>query len=278
MTDPTVVQAGDVTLTRVLYLDAVVPADAVGLDLDEARAVPWCDERWATDEGIMATAAAWVASTGDRHVVFDPFRNADDIFHDTESAELHYTAVADAFTAAGMSVEAVTDVVLSHVEGLGLVVRREGDGFVPFFPHARLRVGEAAIEDFRSSTSDGDWTDAVWSRLLDDGLVESYADGDELAPGVVAVHTGAHNPGHYVFHFGEGPQASFVGHLAVSPLHLSTGPCPPQHDDPALAWRLLREMADDGRTLIGPLWPSPGAGRLVDGRFVVWSADEGTTA
>ena len=71
----------------------------------------------------------------------------------------------------------------------------------------------------------------------------------------------AHNPGHTVFHFGAGPDATFVGHLAVSPLHLATGLCPQQHPEPELAWKLLHDYADDGRILIGPLWPSPGYGR-----------------
>ncbi len=276
MAQTTVVPAGAVTLTRVLYLDAVVPSEAVGLDLDQARAVSWCDERWATDEGIVATAAAWVASSGDRHVVFDPFRNADDILHDPESAELHYAAITDAFAAAGIPVDAVTDVVLSHIEGLGMIVRRSGDHITPFFPNATLRLGQEAVDDFDASPRDDDWTNDIWRRLLDDAQVDRYHDGAEIAPGVIAEHTGAHNPGHYVFHFGggpaaDGPHATFVGHLAVSPLHLSTGPCEPQHDDPALAWNRLSEMAADGRVLIGPLWPSPGAGRLVANEFVAWS-------
>jgi hypothetical protein len=277
MTTPTIVPAGAVTLTRVLYLDTPVPAGAVGLDLEQALAVSWCDDRWATDDGIMATAAAWVASSGARHLVLDPFRNADDILHDPGSAETHYTAVTQAFDAAGIPVSEVTDIVLSHVEGLGLVVRRTEDGFAPFFPGARILLGTAAIDDLEGSQSDH-WTDEVWRQLLGDGLVQGFDHGDELAPDVVAAHTGAHNPGHYVFHFGDSPQATFVGHLAVSPLHLSTGPCIPQHDDAELAWSLLGQLAADRRVLLGPLWPSPGAGRLVDGVFVAWPGERNSIA
>lgn len=187
---------------------------------------------------------------------------------ESASAEVHYAAVAEAFASAGIPVEAVSDVVLSHVEGLGLIVRRSGDTFTPYFPNATMRLGVEAINDFEASPPDDDWTNDVWRQLLGDGLVVSYGDGDEIAPGVVAEHTGAHNPGHFVFHFGDGPQVTFVGHLAVSPLHLSTGPCEPQHNDPELAWRRLSELAADGRVLIGPLWPSPGAGRMIAGQFV----------
>lgn len=63
------------------------------------------------------------------------------------------------------------------------------------------------------------------------------------------------------------PAATFVGHLALSPLHLATGPCVPQHVDPEAAWRVLRTCADDGRLLPGPLWASPGAGRWTGTAF-----------
>ncbi len=62
-----------------------------------------------------------------------------------------------------------------------------------------------------------------------------------------------------------------LGHLAVSPVHLTTGECPQQHIDPAAVESLLRALTDDGRTLIGPLWPAPGFGRWVDGAFVAGS-------
>jgi hypothetical protein len=272
MTHPTVLRADPVTLTRVLYTDAMVSADQVGLTLSQAYDVSWCDERWASDEGIGVAAAAWVASGGGRRVVIDPFRNADDLLHDPDSANAHQKAITSAFDAAGIPVDTVTDVLLSHIEGLGMIVVREGDDWKPFFPNARIRVGDTAIRDFEQSAPD-DWTSDVWRHLLAAGQVDAYTDGDEIAPGVLVEHTGAHNPGHYVIHFGDGPDVTFVGHLAVSPLHLSTGICEPQHDDPQLAADRLHGYAADGRLLIGPLWPSPGAGRLVRGVFV---PDEGT--
>lgn len=267
MPDPTVLQAGPVTLTRVLYTDAVVPAETVGLTLDQARAVPWCDDRWATDEGIRVAAAAWVATSGDRRIVIDPFRNADDILHDPETADVHRSAVARAFDDAGIPVDAVTDVVLSHIEGLGMVLVRDGHGWVPLFPRARVLVGDTSLAGFEATAPD-DWTTDLLRDLLASDRVEVFTDGFEPAPGVVLEHTGAHDPGHYAVHLGPGPDATFVGHLAVSPLHLSTGVCEPQHVDPGRALELLLGFAEDERVLLGPLWPSPGAGRLVGGGFV----------
>jgi hypothetical protein len=267
MTAPTVLVAGPVTLTRVLYTDVMVPFELIGLTDEQALSVPWCDERWATSDGIRVGAAAWVASSGGRHVVIDPFRNADDILHDPDASDTHKAAIVAAFDAVGIPVDAVTEVLLSHIEGLGMIVVREGDGWLPFFPNARILVGETAVADFEASPPD-DWTSEVWRELLDSGLVEVFADGDQVAPAVVVEHTGAHNPGHHAIHFGDGPEVTFVGHLAVSPLHLSTGICEPQHDDPRAALDLLHDYARDERLLLGPLWPTPGAGRLVSGTFV----------
>jgi hypothetical protein len=73
-----------------------------------------------------------------------------------------------------------------------------------------------------------------------------------------------------VLHFGadpHAPQVSMLGHLAISPLHLVKGECPGQHFDAVSAWAILRAIAADGRTLIGPLWPSPGSGRWIGGVF-----------
>jgi hypothetical protein len=99
--------------------------------------------------------------------------------------------------------------------------------------------------------------------LIDAGLVDTFGDGDEPAPGVTAEWTGMHNVGHCAFHVGVVETgATFVGHLAVTPLHLATGPCPSQHYEPVEAWNWLQSLATHrDHILIGPLWPSPGAVR-----------------
>lgn len=141
---------------------------------------------------------------------------------------------------------------------------RSGDGWQPFFPNARLSISSAARASFDSERPDGDVGAAV-QQLFDAGLVDTFDDGDEIAPGLVAEWTGMHHPGHCAFHVGDA--ATFVGHLAVSPLHLATGPCPAQHAEPDAAWRWLQSViADPDRIVIGPLWPSPGALRWRDGR------------
>lgn len=215
---------------------------------------------WADDGQVRAASCVWVISTGGRHIAVDPSGNIDDILHDPSHTSAHQAAYAAAFAAAGIPIESIDTVLLSHIESIGLSAVRDGDGWRPFFPNARLLIGERALQAFATARPDGQLGEAT-QALLDAGAVDTFADGDELAPGVIAEWTGMHHVGHYAFHVGTGhTAATFVGHLAVSPLHLATGPCPPQHEAPEQAWQWLTAIAaGHERVLVGPLWPSPGA-------------------
>jgi hypothetical protein len=281
MAEPTRITIGDLELTRVLYTDALIDPAATGLTPAEIADVPWDDDRWSSEGQIRVGAAAWVASVGDRHVVIDPFGNADGIFHDRQYAADHQRAMSAAFDAAGIPIDRVGAVVLSHIEGLGMsAVRADESGdpmaerWVRFFPNATINVSEASAAGFDPAHGDH-WSSDVWRQLFAADMVSTYADGAPVLPGMTAEWTGAHNPGHHVFHFGDRsmPEATYVGHLAVSPLHLSTGVCESQHPEPERAWELLRSFADDGRILLAPLWPSPGAGRWSGDEFVAVTVD-----
>lgn len=260
----TVIDLGDVRLTRVLYLDATIDPAPVGLTADEVRAVTWGAPQWADDGQVRAASCVWVISHGGRHVAVDPSGNIDEILHDQASTAAHQAAYAAAFAAAGTPIESVDTVLLSHIESIGLSAVRDGDGWRPFFPNARLSISDRAFAAFEADRPLGDLGDAFLA-LIDADLVDTFGDGDEVLPGVSAEWTGMHNPGHCAFHVGR--SATFVGHLAVSPLHLGTGPCPPQHAEPEAAWRWLQALVTDPeRIIIGPLWPSPGALRWRSGQ------------
>lgn len=256
----TVLDVGGVLLTRVLYVDATIDPAAVGLTPEQVRAVAWATPTWAVEGQPRAASCVWVLSTGGRHIAVDPSGNIDEILHDPTHTEDHQAAYVAAFAAAGISVESVDTVLLSHIESIGLTAVREHDGWRPFFPNARVLISDRSLDAFRKELPAGDLGVAI-QALLDAGLVDTYGDGEELAPGVIAEWTGMHNVGHSAFHLGDGhARATFVGHLAVTPLHLSTGPCPSQHDEADAAWRWITALAaDPARVIIGPLWPSPGA-------------------
>lgn len=132
------IELGDLTLTRVLYLDAAIDSDVVGLTPDEVRAVTWGSPIWADDGHVRAASCAWVVSADGRHVVIDLSGNLDDILHDPASTGTHQAAYRAAFAAAGIPIETVDAVLLSHIESIGLTAVHTGnswryidDGFEP---------------------------------------------------------------------------------------------------------------------------------------------------
>jgi sugar lactone lactonase YvrE len=108
----TVIDLDGARLTRVLYLDAFIDPDAVGLTAGEVRSVVWAEPPWADGGQVGAASCAWVVSTGGRHVVVDPSGNIDEILHDPASTAMHQAAYASAFAAAGIPIDAVDTVLL----------------------------------------------------------------------------------------------------------------------------------------------------------------------
>jgi glyoxylase-like metal-dependent hydrolase (beta-lactamase superfamily II) len=86
----------------------------------------------------------------------------------------------------------------------------------------------------------------------------------ELTSEVWLEHTGVHSPGHQIVRIeSDGERATIIGHLALVPLNLAV---PGVNARPE--WDAVTPIRDEGALLIGPLWPSPGAGRW-DGRRLV---------
>jgi hypothetical protein len=261
------------TLTRVGYVDVAIPPEVAGLGADELAAIPWSAPLWREGDQLRAGAAAWFADLGGKRLVFDPVQAADDVLRASREVErAQQDALAGLFAGAGFPRESVDLVVLSHIEGVGMVGWRDDAGtWSRFFPNARVLVSDAMLAAFRDTPpGQADLQHEAWSALIAQGVVDTFADGDVLVAGLSAAVGGGHCPGHTVFHFGVDARSagvSMLGHLAISPLHLAVGERPGQHADASCAWSLLSALASDGRTLIGPLWPSPGYGRLLDGAF-----------
>ena len=133
--------------------------------------------------------------------------------------------ITDAFAAvmaeAGFPVESVDTVVISHIETIGMVgAQRRGGSLVAVLPecaHCDLASGQGRV---RAQPRVLPLVGGV-AEFIDRGLVDTIADGAEVVPGMRAELTGAHNPGHTVFHFGAGPD----GNLARAP---RDQPAPPR--------------------------------------------------
>lgn len=204
---------------------------------------------------------------GDRVVLFDVGSGPD--FVPTAGK------LADALQAVGVAPEDVTDVIFTHGHPdhlWGLL-----DEFdEPLFPNAALRMGAAEF-DYWTDPATASTIAETWQSFAAGAMrrlspvadrVERFADGDEVVPGVRAVMTPGHTPGHMSFAVGTPDTGIFVTGDFVTSLigfarpDLGTG----TDSDPALAAEtrkaMLAQLADEGWTILGYHLPGGGIGRV----------------
>ncbi len=261
----------EMTLTRVGYLDVPVPPGFLGLG--DPGAIPWRNP-WATDDAVLVGAAAWFAEIGDRRIVFDPFLALDVVLRADPGQEAqHQAAIMAACEAAGFAVDTIDTVLLSHIEGIGMLAHHDEHGdWSPFFPNARITLNANNLKSFQDNIEEVGPERTPWEALFVADVVDTFENGDTLAPGIRAASGDGHGIGHTVFELGDPVAAYFIGHVAVSPLHLVSGECAAVNEDPALAWKIsqsLLESVSSDQYLIGPLWPAPGMGHWDGERIAV---------
>ncbi len=260
---------GDATLVRVPYADVLVDAAVVGLTSEQVSSIDWASPTWAEGGQARVAAAVWIIESGGQRIAVDPAQAADDILRAGPDASFHQEAVATALADSGYARETIDTVIATHIDGIGMIAWRTDDGWAPFFPNAELLVSrrecEAIVDEGPYQPSGRE----AFRALYEQGAVTTVDDEHAVTPAVSTRWTGAHAPGHQVVNIASGDdRATMIGHLALSPLHCEFRDCGPHIDPPGAKAAL--EALQDGRLLIGPLWPTPGAVR--------WNADGVQTA
>jgi hypothetical protein len=262
--DPVVrLRAGEMALTRVPYFDIALDAGIVGMTAAEVGALPDAAPAWATTEGqVLIGQAVWVIESGSETIVVDPCGAADDFLRTGAEGIAHQERVAAALADAGVPVENVGIVFLSHLDGIGMAAALDADGaWSPMFPNARVVMTQAELDYLDDNPHVGGWT--ALRALRDGRAVDGIEAEHELAPDVRSELTAGHTPGHAILRAGRASEVVFVGHLAVTPLHAGVEMGPEQHVDTPRASLVLHDLIDEARVhdrvLIGPLWPAPGA-------------------
>jgi glyoxylase-like metal-dependent hydrolase (beta-lactamase superfamily II) len=269
MGSPTRLQVGDITLTRVEYFDIALGPEVANLDAPEVVALPGATPVWATDEGqVNIGQAMWVVETDGTTIVVDPCGASDAFLRSGPDAVGHQDAMLAALAAAGFGPDDVDLLVLSHLDGIGLAgVVDDAGAWSPAFPSGRILMNRRELDFLASPDAQGTPGLDAFQELVDAGAVDGVGDDHRVASGVRLVHTGGHSAGHAVVRVESGGDvAVLLGHLAVSPLNLAAPVNPASHRDAAVADAaiddLLAEAAATDGILIGPLWPSPGAGHV----------------
>ena len=224
---------------------------------------------FALDETIMPDCTLTLLRSGTDVVLFDA--GAGPAFQPSAGRML------DDLAALGVDPADVTHLVLTHghPDHLWGVV---DDFEEALFPNAVHLIGEAE----HAYWTDPATVDSIGAerqafavgaaRRLEQvaDLVETFGDGDTVAPGVTARLTPGHTPGHMSFDLDLGGEpVTVIGdavanhHVALTHPAVETG----QDQDPALAAEtrvsLLNALAESGAQVVGFHFPHPGVGRIV---------------
>lgn len=265
----TTFSSGDLRIDSLSDGHLELPAEFFLTSLPEERK-PEIEERFGLPESgvVESPLNVTLMRQGDRVVLFDAGSGPDFV----PTAGL----LVDALAAIDVAPEDVTDVIFTHGHPdhlWGLL----DDFDEPLFANAALHMAETEYaywtdpqtvetigEEFQS------FAVGAMRRLSAVGdSVQTFADGDEVLPGIRAVSTPGHTPGHCSFAIGSPSDGIFVtgdfvtteAAMAWTDLGTSTD------SDPALAAQTraatLAMLADEGWTVLGYHLPNGGIGRVV---------------
>lgn len=178
----------------------------------------------------------------------------------------------DSLADAGIDAASITDVVLTHAHSDHAWGLSAEDG-TPNFPNARIHLADIEYAH---------WTDPALlaagnnsARGVQRHLVplrdriRLLREGKDPLPGIAALRTPGHTPGHTSYLIGAGAGALLlIGDAAFhAPGSLAFPASRSRYDtDPAQAiatrTALLARIADEGRRVIGYHYPFPGLGRI----------------
>ncbi|KQW34786.1 MULTISPECIES: MBL fold metallo-hydrolase [Ensifer] len=258
-----------------------LPTKMLGHNADPAVRAAWLDDMFLPQDAFDWSLNVVVVRSGSQTILIDAGLGLDPDLNLPRAGQL-----VKRLEAAGIDLASVTDVVLTHMHmdhvG-GLLVDGVKDRLRP---DLRIHVAAAEVKfwespDFTHVSMPPGFPDAL--RAAAKKFAKEYRnqlrlfdEQHEVAPGVVAVRTGGHTPGHSVVRLASGgDRLTFAGDavFAVGFDH------PDWHNgfehDPEEAARvrvrLLTELAETGEQLVATHLPFPSVGRVaVDGDAFRW--------
>jgi len=266
---------GDVQITPVLDGFGRAPVERFfaapdGTDVAGTFALP-DHERWIDHDGMLQLPiAAFVVRAAGRTALIDLGAGPVQVMG-FEGGQM-----LDALAAAGVAVDDVDTILLSHLhfDHVGWATRAVGNGDDErreiTFPNATIRCATA---DWHHFVDEEQAPRGVLHRLLRpiEARVEPCGDGDEVFPGVTVRATPGHTPGHNAFVIASGGErALLLGDAVHCPIQIEYAEWEVMGDvDPKLATRtrlaLLAEL--DGNTRVGaPHFPGLEFGRVLQGK------------
>jgi glyoxylase-like metal-dependent hydrolase (beta-lactamase superfamily II) len=217
---------------------------------------PWLAPHFVTDEWALDIGSSCtVVRTPAAVVLVDPFL----AFDDPGRLGPRLQALRDA----GVEADDVDVVINTHVDGIGVNVLADGS---PTFSRARYLVPRLELEAMRAGTH-GDTRAGSLLDLWDAGTVEPTEGAELVVDGVRLEDAPGHNPAMHVVWVEDGKErAVVIGHLFLHPAQIANpavenGDLDPVALEATRRALLVRCVADDV-VLVGPLFASPGGGRV----------------
>lgn len=247
------------------------PAESMATNADPAIRTAWLDDMFLAHDKFDWALNAVVVRSGSQTILIDSGIGGEVPDFPRAGQFGHRLA------AAGVDLESVTDVVLTHMHfdhvG-GLLVDGVKERLRP-----DLRVHVSATEakfweapDFSRTGMPPALADIARSastRFLKEysSYLRTFDEQQQVAPGVVVARTGGHTPGHSVVRITSGGERLMFGGDAIFPVSFDH---PEWHNgfehDPEEAtrvrMRLMRELVETGAWLVSTHMPFPSVGRV----------------
>jgi glyoxylase-like metal-dependent hydrolase (beta-lactamase superfamily II) len=234
------------------------------------------------DHRIVVTFGGFLVETGDRKLVVDLGFGVGELTLPELDATAEGGRLLDSLHGIGVEPAEVDTVVYTHLH-FDHVGWTSTQGRLTF-PNARHVAGAGEWDFWRGVTDEhlagvGPHPETVQAPL--EGRMESMADGEVLAPGVNAVATPGHTPGHCSLVISSGTdRAVIMGDTVMCPLQFQERDLTFLFDvDPDLALRTRRKMFDeiegDPRTVVaGGHYADAVFGRVLPGQGNRWERFE----
>jgi glyoxylase-like metal-dependent hydrolase (beta-lactamase superfamily II) len=191
--------------------------------------------------------------------------------------------LAENLKAAGVDPATITKVIYTHGHPDHLWGTADADG-VPIFPNASFHVAESEWNFWTAPDLAGKMPKEMTEMVK--GIQSEYAaikdkvtffkPGAEIVPGLAAIDTAGHTPGHVSFEFAGGDGLIVTGDAIVQPAVFLAHPDWKFGFDADGATasvnrrKLLDQVAASKKTMLGYHWPYPGLGKAEakEGAFV----------
>jgi glyoxylase-like metal-dependent hydrolase (beta-lactamase superfamily II) len=248
---------GAIEVTRVddPGFELVLPQDEATVSI--LQAAPWLRPEFVTDDwALQIGSSATIVSSAGTVVLIDPFL----AFDDPARLGARLTALREA----GLEADDVDVVVNTHVDGLGVNLLADGS---PTFPRAQYLIPLPELEGIRAGTHGEADRAAALIPLWEAGRIDASVGTEQVAPGVRLEDAPGHNAGHHVVWLEDGDRSGVVvGHLFLHPAQLAAVEATNGDLDPIVLAQTRRDLltrcVEGDALVIGPLFASPGAGRV----------------